>query len=173
MGVRAFPRETSAVKLVICVHGAQRLLWVCGRTGGCGLGGRRRAAGARAEVDDERELETALLRGVETLFEVRDARRSRRRCDQPSGQAASCEPCESRSHSCWGERRHTREAARSIGGALERRCAREGAHPRGGALARWCAREAAAPGGGPARGRDAERAVKLLNAPQRLKRSLK
>ena len=45
-------------------------LRVCGRTGWCGLEGRSRATRARAEVDDERELETTLLRGVETLFDV-------------------------------------------------------------------------------------------------------
>ena len=70
MGVRAFAQETSAVKLVMCAHIAPGLLGVRGRTGGCGLGDRRRAARARAEVADERELKTALLRGVEKLFEV-------------------------------------------------------------------------------------------------------
>ena len=70
MVVRAFPQDASAVKLVICIHITHGLLGVCGRTGGCGLEGRKRAVRARAEVDDERELETALLRGVETLFEV-------------------------------------------------------------------------------------------------------
>ena len=66
---RAFPPVTIAVKLVICVHAAHGLLEVCRRTGGCDLGGRKRAARARAEVNDERELETALLRGVEAVWE--------------------------------------------------------------------------------------------------------
>ena len=57
VGVRAFPRETSAVKLVVCVHNVRGLLGACGRTEGCGLGGRRKAARAHVEVDDERELE--------------------------------------------------------------------------------------------------------------------
>ena len=80
------------MKLFMCVHAAYGLLGVCGRIGGCALGGRRRAARARVEVDDERELETALLLSVDTLFEVGDApAEANERCDQPSGQTASCE----------------------------------------------------------------------------------
>ena len=69
VGVRVSPREASAVKLVVCVHAAHGLLGVCtavaqeGVTPGV-------AGEPRARVDDERELETSLLRGVETLFEV-------------------------------------------------------------------------------------------------------
>ena len=66
----AFPRETTALKSVMCVHAAHGLLGACGCTGGRSLGGCRRAARARAEEDNERELKTALLRGVKTLFEV-------------------------------------------------------------------------------------------------------
>ena len=87
------------------------------------------------------------------------------RCDQPSGQAASCERSESRSPpscpSCWGERRRAGEGCARDGGALERRCTR-GAFERGGgreacgALARWRARKAVARGAAVPRARDAE-----------------
>ena len=51
-GVRAFLRETNAVNLVIRVHSAHGLSGACGRAGGCGIGGRRRAARARADASE-------------------------------------------------------------------------------------------------------------------------
>ena len=138
VGARAFPPETSAGNLVMCVRAAHGLLWACGRTGGCGLEGRRAATRARAEVDDECELVPALLRGTNALLGVASARGRRgatnaifvllREREAAHSRGCALERGRAREGCAQGEgggvareRGRAREAARSQGGAFERR----------------------------------------------------